>query len=405
MFAPCRSPTEVVDKIALKKAMQTKQDLVAFVIRSDSSYSALYATLFRAPIYDDDQTVLLNVELALDAYMQRLVSTDSRFDGFIAGDDTALDAQETRGFALFVGRGMCIECHTGWRFTDDKPRVTGVTDEVIDDGRDGSGAFHTPGLRNIAKTAPYMHNGLTGSLSDVIWFYRQGGGTTTFPKDPLMKKADLSDPEAADLEAFLVALTGTEIPYALRTDTHSQEPVACRHKNGKVDTLCGSACVDLVTDHDNCGKCGLKCGDQQVCMGQCYGPMACGPSLTMCATGCTNTQTDAAHCGSCGHACATGETCVAGTCTAAACPVGQQQCNGACIDVATDPANCGTCGNVCPPTTSCQAGSCQPLMCFPPTMACSNACVNVTSDTQNCGACGNICPPNKPSCVMGTCKP
>lgn len=220
---PCKMPTDVVELIALPgmPAMDSNADVVARAIRDESIYASEFESIFGLdPIALPATKVEAYVELALDAYMRRLVSLDSPFDRFIGGDDTALDEAETRGFALFVGRAMCAECHRGGLFTDGARHVTGVPDD--DPGYGGTGAFLTPGLRHVEMTEPYMHDGSLDSLADVIDFYRSGGRASGYvgDKDPLMAPLDITDDEAQDLEAFLHALTGDEIGEALRKDTH-----------------------------------------------------------------------------------------------------------------------------------------------------------------------------------------
>lgn len=218
---PCKTPTDVVEHIALPGAMNSNPELVACTIRTEPSYRSSFEAAFdRDPAALSADEVQTYVEIALDAYMRRLVSLDSPFDRFIAGDDTALDEAKTRGFALFVGRAMCAECHRGSLFTDGARHVTGVSGS--DNGYMNTGAFLTPPLRNVDRTRPYMHDGSRGKLADVIEFYRTGGDAIGYvgDKDPLMEPLDITDEEANDLEAFLDALTGEPISDALRKDTH-----------------------------------------------------------------------------------------------------------------------------------------------------------------------------------------
>lgn len=220
---PCQTPTNVVHDIALPgpAAMDSNANVVACAIRIEPSY----VTNFEAAFHLDPVTLPATIvedyaELALDAYMRRLVSLASPFDRFIRGDDSALDEAQTRGFALFVGRAMCAECHRGGLLSDNQPHVTGVPG--TDMGFANTGAFLTPGLRNVDRTSPYMHDGSLGSLAKVIEFYRKGGAASGYvgDKDPLIAPLDITDDEAKDLEAFLHTLTGENIIGALRKDTH-----------------------------------------------------------------------------------------------------------------------------------------------------------------------------------------
>lgn len=220
----CNTPNDVVDKIALPKAMRSDAEIVALAVRSTPAYLAAYLQAFGMNAPTDNASIQQNVELALGAYMRRLVSLDAPFDSFIRGDAGAIDDSAKRGFALFVGKAMCAECHRGGMFTDDTFHVTGVDDAGLDGGRSGTGQFYTPTLRNIAKTAPYMHKGTQATLGDVIDFYSRGGGTWggyAGHLDPLMHPFELSSEEALDLQAFLVALTAAPVAEELRRDTHA----------------------------------------------------------------------------------------------------------------------------------------------------------------------------------------
>ena len=194
--------------------------------------------------------------MALASYERVLVSGDSRFDRwFYGGAEDALSESAKRGFELFRGKGNCAACHTVGEqhalFTDNRMHNTGIgarrslaeppqTHEVIlapgvvvdvdeavitpvgevppgDLGRyevtedpRHRWQYRTPTLRNVALTAPYMHDGSLKTLEEVIAFYNQGG----FPNevlDPLIRPLGLSEGEAADLVAFLHSLTGSNV--------------------------------------------------------------------------------------------------------------------------------------------------------------------------------------------------
>ncbi|HEY5946405.1 MAG TPA: cytochrome c peroxidase, partial [Kofleriaceae bacterium] len=269
---PCNTANDVVNKIALPKAMQSTPAIVGTAIRSPA-YLATYTVVFgvNAPI--DDTSVEQNVELALAAYMRRLVSLEAPFDAFIRGDDAAISDEAKRGFALFVGRAMCGECHRGGTFSDDTFHVTGVEDAAFDAGHFGTGGFYTSRLRNVEKTAPYMHKGTLATLGDVIEFYRWGGSQAgyTGERDPLMQPFELDDADAKDLEAFLRTLTGKPIPTELRKDTHAAQ--ACSVPNSTNQGLvCDGACRDVVNDPMYCGNCTTKCATGGYCMGGVCGP-------------------------------------------------------------------------------------------------------------------------------------
>src|SRR6185369_4051784 len=99
------------------------------------------------------------------------------YDRYVAGNRAALTARQELGMALFRGKGNCTACHVGPNFTDERLHNTGVAwkdGELADTGA-GKGNFKTPTLREIARTAPYMHDGSFASLEDVVGYYDRGG--------------------------------------------------------------------------------------------------------------------------------------------------------------------------------------------------------------------------------------
>ena len=174
-----------------------------------------YVDLFEAAFGGGTDAVTFdNVTRALAAFQRTLISDDSPYDHFVAGDTTALTEQQQRGMDLFFSeRTHCSECHQPPLLANETFRVTGVPSE--DPGRAGVseqglvGAFKVPSLRNVALTAPYMHAGQFATLEEVVQFYADGAGRAhDFPRvDPLLKGFDLTADEKADLVAFLQALT------------------------------------------------------------------------------------------------------------------------------------------------------------------------------------------------------
>jgi cytochrome c peroxidase len=194
--------------------------------------------------------VYSNFGKAIAAYERRLVSASfspSAFDRYLAGDAGAMSPAAIRGAKLFVGRASCNECHNGAVFSDFKFHNIGVpqvgdTVPALDRGRmDGItavkgdpfnragafsdapdaqelvalqphpadlGAFKTPTLRNVSRTAPYMHDGFYHTLWDVLQHYRFGGATGRFAgtKDPSVVPLPLSDRDLEDLVEYLTAL-------------------------------------------------------------------------------------------------------------------------------------------------------------------------------------------------------
>jgi len=205
------------------------------------------------------------IGMALASYERVLVSAASRFDRWYFGNDkAALGASAQRGFEVFSGKGRCVACHTIAKkfalFTDGRFHNTGIgyyatmrpvdtelevllapgqsarvetelrsttgTENFRDLGRyevtvlpDDRWRYRTPTLRNIALTAPYMHDGSMPTLRDVLLFYNRGGVPNEV-LDPLISPLGLSDTEIEDLLEFLRALTGSNVD-ALVSDAHA----------------------------------------------------------------------------------------------------------------------------------------------------------------------------------------
>lgn len=163
-----------------------------------------------------------NVLQAIGAFERTLLSFNSPFDRYTQGDSQALTDEEKRGLALFRSvKTRCFECHRIPTFADAAFRVIGVPNSRHDPGRAGvpgqgpDGGFKVPTLRNIALTAPYMHNGAFDTLEEVIQFYADGAGRADANPvpgiDDKIHKFPMTDREVSDLTAFLRALTDTSL--------------------------------------------------------------------------------------------------------------------------------------------------------------------------------------------------
>lgn len=199
------------------------------ILQKDAKYMAL----FRSAFPDLKQIEPKHVMNALASYERSLIPFNSRFDQYMRGKEAMLTDSEKRGFNLFMGKAKCGICHFMPLFNGTVPpsfaksesEVIGVMtaprSRIIDPDL-GKGfnyptlpdlkyAFKTPTVRNIALTAPYMHNGAYKTLEEVIDFYDHGGAAglgldlpnQTLPSD----KLNLSKEEKADMIAFLKALT------------------------------------------------------------------------------------------------------------------------------------------------------------------------------------------------------
>ena len=212
---------------------------------------------------DEQQAVnriMANQGKAVAAYERLLISGNSPFDRFVAGETEALSAQARRGLKLFIGKAACTSCHSGPHFTDNKFYNDGVpqigenvpaedlgrfedlkkalnhtfnSGSVYSDapevghekladlvpGDADRGAFRTKGLRGVAETAPYFHTGSAATLLEVVEHYNAGGAEmgVTGEKDKKLVPLNLTRQEMEDLVAFLEALSGDPLPEDLTT--------------------------------------------------------------------------------------------------------------------------------------------------------------------------------------------
>jgi cytochrome c peroxidase len=189
--------------------LRSTADAVVSLARSS------YRSRFRAAF--DAEPSLALIARALASYLRTIVDGDSAFDRFAAGNNAALTPTARRGVTLFNGKAGCGQCHSGPNLADEEFHNTGVawrTGVLTDDGRAAvtgapadRGAFKTPTLREISRTAPYMHDGSLMSLHQVIEYYDTGGASNP-SLDPKLRALHLSSMEKADLAAFLNSLTG-----------------------------------------------------------------------------------------------------------------------------------------------------------------------------------------------------
>jgi cytochrome c peroxidase len=180
-------------------------------LAADPEYAAAFPLALGGPPAEE------TLAQALAGYVRSIVSGDSAYDRYVAGEADALTPQQKRGLDLFRGKAACSVCHLGPNLTDEQFHNTGVgwkDGEPADLGRaevtgrpEDRGAFKTPTLREAALAGPYMHDGSLSTLEDVVNFYNDGGEPNPY-LDPDMQRLDLSEAEVSDLTAFLQSLNG-----------------------------------------------------------------------------------------------------------------------------------------------------------------------------------------------------
>ena len=159
-----------------------------------------------------------DISRALASYVRSILSGNAPFDRFTNGDRRALSSEQQAGLRVFRGKGNCTACHVGPNFTDERFHNTGVAwpdGSLLDEGRsavtgamEDRGAFKTPTLREIARTAPYMHDGSLVSLDEVVEYYDRGGHSNP-GLDSELRTLKLTASEKRSLVAFLHTLSGT----------------------------------------------------------------------------------------------------------------------------------------------------------------------------------------------------
>jgi cytochrome c peroxidase len=178
---------------------------------------AEYPPLFRTAFGSDEVTIDRIVQ-AIASFERTLVTVEAPIDRFIAGDPKAISASAARGWELFNAKARCNTCHGHVGafplFTDEQYHNLGVGDdpgrfEITKQPKD-TGAFKTPHLRNVAKTAPYMHDGSEATLAAVIEFYDRGGNANP-NLDGGMRPLGLTAAEKADLVALLETFTSDDL--------------------------------------------------------------------------------------------------------------------------------------------------------------------------------------------------
>lgn len=178
-LGPIANPIEM--NLPIEKAVEK--------IGAIQGYQEQFQKVFGQPVTAD------GIGKAIAAFERTILSGDAPYDHFKAGDENALSAQAKEGMKLFFGKARCSSCHVGPNFTDNGYHNLGINfnAEQQDLGRfvvsklaGDTATFKTPSLRDIARTAPYMHDGSLATLEDVIAYYNEGGTANDFLDEEIL---------------------------------------------------------------------------------------------------------------------------------------------------------------------------------------------------------------------------
>jgi len=188
--------------------MGNTHDVMLRTVNDIPGYVEEFKTVFGTTLVTIDQ-----VAQAIAAFERTVVTTDSPFDRYANGDESALTCQGKQGLEIFNGKGHCTACHWGPNFTDGRFHNIGVKPQdpnKVDQGRyeitkdpKERGAFKTPTVRDASLRAPYLHDGSEKSLESLVEFYNRGGDTKDPDLDPLIVPLGLSQGEKDALVAFM----------------------------------------------------------------------------------------------------------------------------------------------------------------------------------------------------------
>lgn len=203
---------QILEALTNPAEMRSSEQLVTERLRADADYAHMFRNIF------GEAANARNAVKAIACFVRSIVTGNSPYDRFKRGDSAALSPAQRRGMALFFDqRTHCSTCHSGFNFSDEQYHSTGLYTHYYDDGRynvthneKDRGIFRTPTLRNIALTAPYMHDGETFTLEDVLRHYNKGG-RNFFNKSPLIVPLNLTEAEMYDIVAFLQSLTDEKL--------------------------------------------------------------------------------------------------------------------------------------------------------------------------------------------------
>ena len=201
-------------------------DTIVQRLNAIPEYEILFAEAFGSEVITIEKVLQ-----AIATFERQLIAPNSRFDQYIRGNTSALSSSEIDGMHAFINVG-CANCHSGPMFSDFQLHTIGVRDNLIfvDEGATEKFDFRTPSLRNLAMTAPYMHNGRLKSLKQVLDFYEdasEGEAGEIHPNvspdqlDPEIKALDLQEDEKEAIIDFLNSLNDHRFDRTIPTSVPS----------------------------------------------------------------------------------------------------------------------------------------------------------------------------------------
>ncbi len=204
---PIANPNEMASSLDPKEAHR----VCVAKLRQIPGYRALFKKVFGTEDFTIEQ-----VSMAIATFERTILSGDSPYDRYIAGDQYALSPSQVQGMNLFFGKANCSVCHKPPNFTDNgfanigvgmKAKEPDLGRYYITGVEKDKGAFKVPSLREVSRTGPYMHNGGFNSLGLVMHYYNIGGAKNPW-LDSRMQPLNLSEDEQKQIVDFLYSLSG-----------------------------------------------------------------------------------------------------------------------------------------------------------------------------------------------------
>ncbi len=195
--------------------MNIKIDQLVKKLKGIKEYQELFNKAF------DDGITKENIAKALASFQRTVISKNTPFDRWIAGDKNAISEVAKEGFDIFLNKGRCHLCHSGFNFTNETFANIGLGDEedlgLYEISKNKNiiwyGAFKTPTLREVEKTAPYFHNGSVKTLKEAVTICGNGGKKPVKIRSTFFRDRKLSEDEVDKVVEFLKTLSLESIKY------------------------------------------------------------------------------------------------------------------------------------------------------------------------------------------------